>query len=556
MSKSQVTGFIKDNAGQQWIVSNSGLYTYDLLKGVTGRYSDEDTGTHYLPAKAFYHLYQDASGVYWLGTSSGLLKWEKSKHLHQLFTRKQGLSNDNIYAVYEDAHQRLWLSSDNGIMQFTKATNETRTFTTDDGITHNEFNRVSHCRDSSGNIYFGSLNGITCFNPENFPVKENIYEHPQLVITSFEQFDGNANTIKDKTASLYRDNMITLQPGDRFFTLNFSLLNYTDVIHNTYYWRIEGVDTAWNTIRDPSLRISGLPYGNHRLHIKAQASDGSWGGNDLLFSIHVIKPVYLRGWFILLCIVAIISAFAMWFKWRVYSLKMENERLDEIVKTKTTALEETIKDLKISTAQKDVLMKEIHHRVKNNIQVISSLLRMELANVQDEGARKSIEEGISRISSIGLIHQHLYKGEDLTSIEFGAFVTELNKQVAGIYQQRGQSVSFQKNIPDVFMDIDTALPLGLILNEFMTNSYKYTYTIGDANKMEISLRSEGDLFILHYLDFGPGLPEGYNEGNSGSLGMLIINGLAKQLGGYFTYNRVEKSFVLAFKDTLNRKKHA
>ncbi len=556
MSKGIVTGFLKDNSGQVWIVSNTGLYTYDIHHGITGRYSDNDAGARFLPAREFHHLYQDAGGVYWLGTSSGLIRWERGKGNHRLFTRKQGLSNNNIYAVYEDKHERLWLSSDYGIMKFNKATNETKAYSTVDGITDNEFNRVSHVRDSAGKIYFGSLNGITCFDPEDFPAKENALENPQLALTSFEQFDADSNKIIDRTASLVQRNDIVLQPGDRFFTLSFALLNYTDVIHNTYYWRIEGVDTAWSTTRDPFLRMSGLPYGDHRLHLKAQAGDGSWGGNDLLFVIHVIKPVYLRGWFILLCIVVVISSFTGWFRWRVYRLKKENERLDSIVRSKTIALEETIKDLKVSTQQKDVLMKEIHHRVKNNIQVISSLLKMELANVQDERARRSMEEGISRISSIGLIHQHLYKGEDLTSIEFGDFVSELHKQVAGIYQQRGQSVKFDKIIPNVSLDIDTALPLGLILNEFMTNSYKYTYTVGHDNKMAIELIEQGDAFVLHYRDLGPGLPEGYEQANSGSLGMLIINGLAKQLGGHFTYNRADNTFVVVFRDTLNRRKNA
>ncbi|MCF8449061.1 MAG: hypothetical protein K9G49_04235 [Taibaiella sp.] len=554
--ESMVTSVIRDRDGQEWILSNAGLFMYNSEKGITARYSNIDSGTHFLPAKEFHFLYQDAAGVFWLGTGSGLLKWEKDRNTYKLYTRKSGLSNNTIYAIYEDRHDRLWLSSDFGIIQFSKRGGTVKTYTTDDGITNNEFNRISHFRDSSGNIYFGSLNGVTCFNPDSFPVYEDPNNIASLVVTSFEQFNGNTNTIEDLTAKLSKNNTITLQPGDRFFTINFALLNYTDVIHNSYYWRIEGVDTAWNTIREPSLRISGLPYGNHQLHIKAQASDGSWGGNDLLFFIRVNKPFYLRGWFILLTIASIISAFALWFKWRVYSLKKENERLDRIVLSKTNELEDTIKDLQLSTRQKDVLMKEIHHRVKNNIQIISSLLKMELANVHDERARKSIEEGISRISSIGLIHQHLYKGDDLTSIEFGEFVAELNKQVAGIYQQRGQSISFETNIPETFLDIDTALPMGLILNELMTNSYKYTFRIGDNNKMVINLSIDGDLFRLDYIDFGHGLPVDYGESNAGSLGMLIINGLAKQLGGYFSYNRDERIFVVFFKDTLNRKKSA
>jgi len=106
------------------------------------------------------------------------------------------------------------------------------------------------------------------------------------------------------------------------------------------------------------------------------------------------------------------------------------------------------------------------------------------------------------------------------------------------------------------MDIDTALPLGLILNELMTNSYKYTFRIGANNKMVLNLSNDGDVFKLDYIDYGDGLPENAGENNAGSLGILIINGLAKQLGGYFSYNKDERSFVVYFKDTLHRKKSA
>ncbi len=113
--------------------------------------------------------------------------------------------------------------------------------------------------------------------------------------------------------------------------------------------------------------------------------------------------------------------------------------------------------------------------MKNNLQVISTLLDLQLTKIEDDVARKSIEESISSISSIALVHYHLYKADQLTVIEMSHFAKELFEQVSSVYHQREQAVRLICNIPETNLDIDTALPLGLILNELMTNSFKYAF---------------------------------------------------------------------------------
>ena len=553
LAQALVLDILADRNGQEWICSNTGLYKYDAIDGITARYSSDDTGAHFLPSKDFQHLYLDGDGIYWIATVNGLIKWDKDHNKYQLFTHKDGLSNNNIYAVYEDSTGRLWMSSDYGIMQFNKKNNVVNTYLTDNGITNNEFNRVSHTRDSSGNIYFGTLNGITAFNPKDFKNNDEEEKALALVVTSFEQFNGKTNHIEDKTASLLNTNTITLNPNDRFFTISFVLLTYTDVVHTTYYWKIDDLDSGWNSLKEPLLRLSGLPYGKRMLLIKAQASDGTWGRNELQFQLVVVKPFYLQTWFIILFSIILIIGFIAGDRWRVFSLKKENERLDKTVREKTSALEETINDLQISFRQKDVLMKEINHRVKNNLQVISTLLSLQLANIKDEDAKLSIEESISRISSIALIHQSLYKGDNLTSIEISGFAKELLNQVSSVYGKPGQKMVLQNDVPETWFDIDTALPLGLILNELMTNSYKYVFNNIQNCKIEIKLIHTGSEYILEYCDNGPGLPEDYQREKEGSIGMIIIKNLSKQLGGSFSYNKINNCFIINFKETSARK---
>jgi two-component sensor histidine kinase len=234
-------------------------------------------------------------------------------------------------------------------------------------------------------------------------------------------------------------------------------------------------------------------------------------------------------------------------------LKKENERLDKIVKEKTLALQETITSLELSSMQKDVLMKEIHHRVKNNLQVISTLLNLQLSNIKDADAKRTIEEGVSRIGSIALIHHHLYKGENLTAIEIAGFADELFQQIFSVYKKDDQIIKLYNHIPATLLDIDTALPLGLILNELMTNSFKYAYNSVANGSIEIMLDCASGKYTLFYKDTGPGLSENYNYETAGSMGMRLIKNLSKQMGGGFSYRKADNCFVVSFLDANARK---
>ena len=201
----------------------------------------------------------------------------------------------------------------------------------------------------------------------------------------------------------------------------------------------------------------------------------------------------------------------------------------------------------------ELLMREMHHRVKNNLQIIGTLLSLQLANVFDSSARKSIEESITRISSIALIHHHLYRVDDLSSIELSGFINELFVQISGVYSTEEQQVTSDFHLPEMQLDIDTALPLGLIINELMTNSFKYAYPAIGNSKMGISLSQIRGNYTLRYYDYGVGLPDSFVVEQAESLGMKLIYSLSNQIGGNFHYDKAENCFVVTFKDTLTRR---
>lgn len=198
---------------------------------------------------------------------------------------------------------------------------------------------------------------------------------------------------------------------------------------------------------------------------------------------------------------------------------------------------------------KEMLIKEIHHRVKNNLEVISSLLELQSAGMDDGKAKAAVAEGQSRVQSIALIHHKLYRNDDVTSVEFKGFVSDLYKQVESVFKKPGTEVEFKLDAAETKINIDAAVPLGLILNELLTNTFKYGV---DGNKknvisIELSPRDNADNYVLVFKDNGPGIPVGYNLENSTSLGMRVIQLLTKQLGGQLKfYNDNGSVFEIPF----------
>lgn len=207
----------------------------------------------------------------------------------------------------------------------------------------------------------------------------------------------------------------------------------------------------------------------------------------------------------------------------------------------------------LALRQKEMLMKEIHHRVKNNLQVISSLLNMQIVNITDPLARDAMTESTNRLKAILLLHQQLYKDEQVGTIECAQFATDLFNQITAVFKRENQQIVLQNNIPPTVLDIDTAVSLGLILNELITNSYKYAFA-NENGSILLDITKTGANYTLTYIDSGPGLPAGLEVRALKSLGMKILNSLSRQLGGSMSYDKENKAFIINFKNLDERKR--
>ena len=202
-----------------------------------------------------------------------------------------------------------------------------------------------------------------------------------------------------------------------------------------------------------------------------------------------------------------------------------------------------------SLQEKELLLKEVHHRVKNNMQIISSMLRLQSRTVTDPVARSMLDESQNRIRSMSLIHEQLYATDDLARISPHDYIERLTQNLVRSYAGGGSRIRIDLRIdPDLSLDLDTAIPCGLIINELVSNALKYAFPGGTEGTISLSLRRAGEeKYELMSGDNGIGLPEGFEVANSKTLGLQLVQSLVRELRGIMHIdNRHGTRFTITF----------
>ncbi|NBD32644.1 MAG: PAS domain S-box protein, partial [Cyanobacteria bacterium] len=211
---------------------------------------------------------------------------------------------------------------------------------------------------------------------------------------------------------------------------------------------------------------------------------------------------------------------------------------------------EAEEQLQASLEEKDLLLKEVHHRVKNNLQVISSIFSLQSQTITDEQALAILEESQNRISSMALIHEKLYQAANLANIDFAEYIRDLIYHLLACYNINPDWIQTEMKIQSIQFNLDTAIPCGLLINELVSNSLKHGFTNQRPGKIYIFLGiidEAKEMIRLKVEDDGVGLPEEFNPGKSSSLGVSLITSLTQQLRGTLKFqNNPGASFEITF----------
>jgi len=297
-----------------------------------------------------YCIYQDKSGVLWVGTGGGLnkviyiIKDNRPELTFKSYLEKDGLPNGVIYGILEDNSNNLWLSTNKGISQFNPFTEKFINYDIHDGLQANEFHQNASCMDSKGRIYFGGINGINIFIPDS--IKTNPFQ-PQVVITNIKIMGKPAEIGKKLNGKIILKNSVTetnniqLTFRDKEITIEFAALHFADPKKNKYKYRLIGFNDQWQEISSQarSVTYTNLDNGNYVFNVIASNNDGKWNEVPTSMNIKVLPPPWKTVWayfFYFLIIVLLLLIF------RKYSLianeEKNNLKIEHIERTKLEEL--------------------------------------------------------------------------------------------------------------------------------------------------------------------------------------------------------------------------
>ncbi len=326
-------------------------------------------------------------------------------------------------------------------------------------------------------------------------------------------------------------------------------------MHATYYWKIDGQDSVWTSLKEPSLRVSGLPYGHMILRIKAQAGNGTWGRNELLFNINVIKPIYLRTWFIVLEALILIIGIVCIYRWRERNMRIEKEKLERTVEKRTEELDVQRLRAERSEQFNKQFLANMSHEIRTPMNAVIGMTSLVLDTPLQEKQKYYIE-GI-RKSSDNLLHI-INDILDLSKIEAGKMELEqIDFSLKNTIEQVMQTLAHRADEKglQLIADIDHSIPDVLIgdpvrLNQVLINLVGNAIKFTEKGSVTIEVKKVRQQIKFSIIDTGIGIPENklqtvfdnFSQANTSDtrkyggtgLGLSISRQLVDIMGGNIT----------------------
>ena len=327
-----------DSHNEIWMGSEgSGLSHYVPESGQFTHYAPP----HKLSDGTVSALLEDSVGNIWIGTLKGLNRLDHNTGAITVYTTKNGLSSDSISAIQEDGNGALWISSSNGLSRLDTHSNTFRNYDDADGLQHKQFIRHSACKGSDGRIYFGGVNGLSMFQPQD--IIDNT-EIPNVAITDFMLFNKSVS-LGDKSplkTHILNTNRIVLDHTQFIFGFRFVALHYTAPSKCQYAYKLEGFDTVWTQTHSKQriATYTNLDPGNYTFKVKASNNDDIWNEEGTSIQVVILPPWWETAWFRSIIIVLAVGFVFEAVRRRVHLIQERSRKLEELVTKRTRELKE------------------------------------------------------------------------------------------------------------------------------------------------------------------------------------------------------------------------
>lgn len=522
--------FLEDTKGNIWIGTGSGLCKFDPEAESGSIFKTYDT-QHGLCNSYVGSIAEDAFGKIWFYTDACVMRFDGNQFVS--YTDANGLASNTIYLIAFDNENNLWVGSNKGIDRV-KIDDEGRflsvkNFSRNEGFRGIECNSRAVCKTRDGCLWFGTVKGVIRYNPT---IEENELENPIVHISAIRLFlektDWSWSGIPE-VGFFHLPEKLTLESDQNHLTFLYQAINLQNPQSVLYQFMLTGFDSTWQPITTSNqFTYTNLPPGKYIFKVRASSQPNKWLENpaaSCLITILPPPPPFWRTWWFTVFAFVLITAILYYaLVGRTQRILQQKLLLEAEVRDRTT-------EISRQNEEKTLMLKEIHHRVKNNLQVISSLLNLQADGITDKSVLALFEDCRNRVNSMALIHEKMYQSNNLVNIDIRNYIDELIRSLIDTYDS-SKTIHLHTDIEEQPLRIDTIVPLGLILNEIISNSLKYAFEDKAEGDLSVSFHKiSGNKFVIEVSDNGKGISQAINFENPNSLGLQLIHMLSGQISG-------------------------
>lgn len=501
-----------------WFGTGSGLYR--LKDGSIESYSENEG----LCNTYVGNIVKDKNGVIWVGTDRCISSLKDGKF--QNYNTSQGLFSDVVYVMITDNEGNIWVGSNLGLDKIAVDENSEilsiRHYGYAEGFRGVECNSGGVCKDKSGNLYFTTIGGVYQYKPS---LDYQINNITQVYITQAKTIVKDAKNYYSGRINWFGvGDSMTVSYGNNYVSIRFKGINLKNAGNLSYSYKLDGFDKMWLKTDNNEAIYSNIPPGKYVFRVSACPYGNCANSNESVLYLSVDDPpvpFYKSGLALFLYAVLVLSILYYFAIFRGKHLRRQNEILESRVRERT-------KKIFKQNEEKTIMLQEIHHRVKNNLQIINSLFNIQKRYTNSNEAIELFNASQTRILAMAKIHEKLYEAKDLSRVNVREYVLDLIREIKDNYEL-DKNITLNIEIEEIEMNMDVLIPFALIINEIISNSFKYAFNNQESGKIDIRIsQTVSGVTHVYISDNGSGFDRtGWEEPQS--MGMELIQTLAEQI---------------------------